>query len=357
MCGIKNRNLHIRQSNWELLRIISMLAIVAGHFLGQSGAYDVLGGTDLYIALFLGSASRVAVSLFLMLGVWFLVDSSFKAERIIKLYAQYFYYSCLPVLILFLLGFTISHREIAAAIFPYSFSAWFVTTYLALLLIAPFLQKILLWDEEILKKFTIVSFLLISGVASIHKLTDTYLDTVIWFFFMYIAIGYYKHHLSHKIHINKWLMLVLGGGIYVALVTLSWFGHNGTMVTIGHIASNYLSDYKSIPNLCIAFPVFYFFEHLKIEPNQFINRCAKSALAVYLIHQAPGIIHPLWFDFYQCDIFLSGHYPILYSLFVIISCYAFASIIDILRMKLVEPYFLSIYLFRKSKECLAKFYS
>lgn len=128
-------------------------------------------------------------------------------------------------------------------------------------------------------------------------------------------------------------------------------------MTIGHIASNYLSDYKSIPNLCVAFPVFYFFEHLKIEPNQFINRCAKSALAVYLIHQAPGIIHPLWFNFYQCDIFLRGRYPILYSLFVIISCYALASIIDILRIKLVEPYFLSTYPFRKSKEHLAKFYS
>ena len=216
MHGIKNGNLHIRQSNWELLRIVSMLAIVAGHFLGQSGAYEIFNGTDLYVALFLGSGSRVAVSLFLMLGVWFLVDASFKAERIIKLYAQYFYYSCLPVLILFLLGFTIGHREIAAAIFPYSFSAWFVTTYLALLLIAPFLQKILLWNEEALKKFTIVSFLLISGIASIHKLTDTYLDTVIWFFFMYIAMGYYKHHLSDKIHINKWLMLVLGGDICCA---------------------------------------------------------------------------------------------------------------------------------------------
>lgn len=32
MRGIKNGNLHIRQSNWELLRIVSMLAIVAGHF-------------------------------------------------------------------------------------------------------------------------------------------------------------------------------------------------------------------------------------------------------------------------------------------------------------------------------------
>lgn len=176
MRGIKNGNLHIRQSNWELLRIVSMLAIVAGYFLGQSGAYEIFNGTDLYVALFLGSGSRVAVSLFLMLGVWFLVDASFKAERIIKLYAQYFYYSCLPVLILFLLGFTIGHREIAAAIFPYSFSAWLVTTYLALLLIAPFLKRVLLWNEETLKKFTIVSFLLISGVASIHKLTDTYLS-------------------------------------------------------------------------------------------------------------------------------------------------------------------------------------
>lgn len=350
-------SLHMRQSNWELLRIVSMLAIVAGHFFEQSGAYDVLNGFDLYIALFFGSGSRLAVSLFLMLGAWFLVDASFRSERIIKLYGQYFYYSFFSVLFLFLLGFPIGHRDIAAAIFPYSFSSWFVTTYLALLLVAPFLAKILLWDETTLRKFTIVSFLLISGVSSIHKITDTYLDTVIWFFFTYVAIGYYKHHVSDELHVNKWWMLVLGGGIYVALVTLSWLGHNGILVPFGHIASNYLSDYKSIPNLCVAFPIFYFFERLNIQSSRLINRCAKSALAVYLIHQAPGIIHPLWFGFYSCDTYLRSDYPIAYAFLVIISCYVLASVIDIVRMHWVEPFFLSMRFIEKIQIQLMKFYS
>ena len=48
-----------RQSNWELMRIIAMLLIIAGHFVGQSQASEILSGADLYAAVFLGSASRV----------------------------------------------------------------------------------------------------------------------------------------------------------------------------------------------------------------------------------------------------------------------------------------------------------
>ena len=63
-----------RKSNYELLRILSMLLIVAGHLVEQSGllAYD---NPNLFIACLLGSASRVAVNLFLILGCWFLVVS------------------------------------------------------------------------------------------------------------------------------------------------------------------------------------------------------------------------------------------------------------------------------------------
>ena len=75
-----------RQSNWELLRIVAMLMIVAGHFFQQSGFIRSASAADYWFSIFAGSGSRIAVNMFLMLGCWFMVDTKFKAHRIIKLY-------------------------------------------------------------------------------------------------------------------------------------------------------------------------------------------------------------------------------------------------------------------------------
>ena len=62
-----------RHSSIELLRILAMLMIVAGHFLcHQSGVAAAHGGFT--VSLF-GSGARWACNLFLLVGCWFMVDA------------------------------------------------------------------------------------------------------------------------------------------------------------------------------------------------------------------------------------------------------------------------------------------
>ena len=61
-----------RHSSIELLRILAMLMIVAGHFLCQSGVAAAHGGFT--VSLF-GSGARWACNLFLLVGCWFMVDA------------------------------------------------------------------------------------------------------------------------------------------------------------------------------------------------------------------------------------------------------------------------------------------
>ena len=55
-----------------------MLAIVSGHLLSQSSLAGV-EGTNHILAMLLGSGVRIGVNVFLLLGVWFMVDAKFKA--------------------------------------------------------------------------------------------------------------------------------------------------------------------------------------------------------------------------------------------------------------------------------------
>lgn len=75
-----------RESNYELMRIIAMLMIVMGHFWGQSGYDEMATGISYIVGQFLGCGSRVAVNLFLFLGIWFMVESQIRAKRLLNLY-------------------------------------------------------------------------------------------------------------------------------------------------------------------------------------------------------------------------------------------------------------------------------
>lgn len=200
-----------RQSNWELMRIIAMLMIIAGHFIIQSHAEEILSGFDLYAAVFLGGGARIAVQLFLMLGVWFMVSSHFRADRLLKLGGQTAFYSLLVVIVLALLGEHLKARDIVSGVFPFTFTLWFATSYLVLIAVSPWLHKILEWDRIVLRNFLIVLFILVPVVCSIHNMMDTYLCTVIWFMYVYLCMGYYKKYLSDR-HFDKFKCLVFGGG-------------------------------------------------------------------------------------------------------------------------------------------------
>ena len=70
-----------------------MLAIVSGHFVGQSGILDNANGINEFILYIIGFGQRIAVNIFLIIGTWFMVDRDFKAKRVVKLYSQVFIYT------------------------------------------------------------------------------------------------------------------------------------------------------------------------------------------------------------------------------------------------------------------------
>lgn len=119
-----------RDSNWELLRILSMLAIVAGHFVGQTKSLEYVQGIDFIFALIFGSASRIAVALFLFLGTWYMVDAKFSAKRVLKLYGEYAFYS-ISISLLMLVIFDAPMRAVIDGLLPgIKGGPWFAHVYL-----------------------------------------------------------------------------------------------------------------------------------------------------------------------------------------------------------------------------------
>ena len=130
-----------RQSNIELLRIISMLAIIIGHLVHQTEILQVNSGRNLLFAYILGSGHRIGVNLFLLIGMWFAVDSSFKAERVTRLYLQMAFYTIGISIIILILGLPHTNLDIFRCFLPYTLRpVWFGSAYISLLLLIPFMN-------------------------------------------------------------------------------------------------------------------------------------------------------------------------------------------------------------------------
>ena len=81
-----NNKLSNRKSNFELLRIIAMLLIIMGHISGQAFDSTRITESGKIFVTIMGSGSRIAVNLFLMIGIWFI---GLLAWMFIKAQRQY----------------------------------------------------------------------------------------------------------------------------------------------------------------------------------------------------------------------------------------------------------------------------
>ena len=86
---------NVRSSNFELLRIISMILIIAHHYAVHSGfSFDAASmSLHRFFVQFLSSGGKIGVNLFVLISGYFLLDSTFRIKKAIRLFAEVLFYS------------------------------------------------------------------------------------------------------------------------------------------------------------------------------------------------------------------------------------------------------------------------
>ena len=203
-----------RNSNIELLRIIAMLTIVTGHLISQGGVIE--NCFSKIISMYAGSAARISVNIFLFIGVYFMVDSNFKAERILDLWGELFLYTLCFTGVSLLFEHSIPIKNLIKAILPFSTRAlWFASAYLILVCLHPFLKNVfLLSKKQFIFLICILTFVMCIMPTFSEKQSD-FIVNVAWFIYVYILIGglkkYTKFFAERKYILQKY-------GIVIALL-------------------------------------------------------------------------------------------------------------------------------------------
>ena len=188
-----------RLSNLELLRIITMLVIIAHHYIVNSGVtelYDFqhISGKMIFAQCF-GWGGKTAINIFVLISAYFMCQSKLTWKKVLKLYLEIKFYSIVIYAIFLVTGYTtFSVKGVLKTIFNVALGVEnsFTGSFIAFYLLIPFLKKIIqgISQKAHLKLCGILVFVF-TMISTFSVVNDTY-SYIGWYSTLFFIASYIR---------------------------------------------------------------------------------------------------------------------------------------------------------------------
>lgn len=330
-----------RDSNFELLRIILMLFIVLHHYCVNSGFPQImdLGNitSNTILVQFMAIWGKVGVNGFLILSGYFMINSSFKKEKVYKLISEVMFYNIVVTAFLLFLGYEFGVTGIIKRIVPIIFELpeSFIGSYLLVYILSPVINSSM---KNISKKqfqFLLCVLLAYFSIVSTFLLRDTW-NYSGWAITMYLVGGYIKlydntcfNRTSLWLAISVFCTILIWSSELVVDFVGTMFGFDGWPYM--------MTNANKLPVFVMALSMFLFFKNLKVKPSKVINTIGASTFGVLLIHANSDIMRQwLWKDFLRNTAYFDSKYLWIHMAISVAAVYSICTILDICRIRFVE---------------------
>lgn len=298
-----------RNSNIELLRVISMFMVILIHLMTKTSVlWEMNHGQPVYyISWFLYAFCMTGVNCYVLISGYFGTESKFKFDRLIRIYFQVLFYSVGIAVIMRICHFDLKDGWLNVLLPITRREYWFATVYLGLYCLTPFLNLALKnISEKQLRQLLLVLGVLFCVIPTfLHA--DNWLEDggaygIVWFVFLYLTGGYIKKYYSNGrkksgfyylisiliLPVSK-IIVLLAGKISVISTALS-------EDTISKI-SELLYSFNSLPAACASVFLFLLFCSIEIKSesmSKIINFTGSLTFGIYLIHNNRNLSGHLW---------------------------------------------------------------
>lgn len=339
-----------RMANLELLRCVAMMMVVVLHYLGKSQLLPELTGESLgaqgMAAWLLESFSVVAVNVYMFISGYFLCTSSFKLSRLLKLWLQVWLYSVGFGLIGMMTGvmteISVDTHFFLTLLFPvWMEHYWFMTAYIFLYLLLPFIGIALRhMTKQQLRSTVIMLLIVFSVIKSVLPLRlemDAKGYDCIWYLCVFAVAAYVRRFgipaLEKKgrgiLLYVVCVLLIFGGTMALRMVFLKT-GSLGRMTGM-------CMEYNHILPLLAALGLFYAFLKLDFKGKiaDVIVKIAPYTLGVYLLHENLGLRYT-WQRWFGADKVSGVLSLLLHTILAVVAVFAVGILVDMLRALLMK---------------------
>lgn len=328
-----------REANMELLRIVAMLMVITLHCVGRGLllSNSVISNVNLLLIQFLDSFSLTANSLFILLTGYYYIGKKFNLRKILSLWGKTLFYCILIFTIYSILNLKTNFLN---SFFPvFSGAYWFITSYIALYFIMPFLNIAINKFSQKQCKFLIIFLVILMGVIRIiFNPADLFNSTFMHMIVIYIIGAYIKKYVKIEPNKQYFIKYVLVAIIFtVAITILNVLVHIvPKTLDVWIIMANILSYFRNFINIILVYMailLFMKFKTINIKSNKLsklILYISPSVFSIYIIHDNVHLRDMIWQKFSFINLansWLMIPYIILAILIVFTVCLA----IDLIR--------------------------
>ena len=291
----------VRNSNYELLRIVSMFFIIVYHIIVHGNVIANSSDTVTMLSLIIKCITIVHVNSFILITGYFQCKSKFKFSKVWQLVNASLFYKILIMLVLIPLGIiTLNYLDIIKQLSLLNFSQyWFVKYYIFLYCLTPFLNKLINnMNKTEFTKMLLVLFVILCLIPYITGLegfenNGLNLHNMIFIYLIGAYLRFYPLRDSYLFkRCSKQLFQVILFTICCMCIILN-IGILFTSYACKDLNLVFNDIYKHIslvywmystPLVIIQSVAFFtLFGTFNIK-NKFINKLSSLTLGIYLIH-------------------------------------------------------------------------
>lgn len=334
-----------RKNNLDLLRIISMMMVVCGHFFTHGAfAESVLavGSANWYLANWMSALCKVSVDCFVLLSGYFQCTSVFKLKRVFSVWIQVVFWSLGLYTLTAVMGGTFSVSDaLKSGMVITRKQYWFVTAYLLMYAVSPFLNCAI---RAMNRKTHLLCCWVLLGIFSVaHNLV--YVSdfggvnggaSLIWFCVLYVVAAYIRLYVPVERKNRGKAFTVYG--ICASMIAVERFAAYKIMpLLFGEVMleSLFYSN-NSIMTAAASIALLLAFRTVDVKNAtvaRVISFFAPLAFGVYLIHDHPAV-RPLLWELLNPAGYAQSPWMVPYALVCTIGIFLVCSLAEWLRQRL-----------------------
>ncbi len=340
----------MRVTNLELYRIITMLLIVAHHYVVNSGLTyangpitdNPLSSHSIFLLLF-GAWGKTGINCFVLFSGYFMCQKNITLKKFVKLLCEIMFYRIVISSIFWITGFekfTIS--GLVKVIIPiWNLGTGFFSAYLIFYLFIPFLNVLIhhLSETQHVRLLALVSFSYIF-LGTFRPFFSVTMNYTSWFIVLYLISSYIRLY-PKKIFENTriWRISTI---ICIFISSISVLVCTWLSMKLGKsLYYIFVSDSNTLLAVLTSISSFLYFRNMKIPQNKFINTVASTTFGVLCIHANSDAMRQwLWQDMLNNVGYYYSSFCLVHAIGSVIIVFTICSCIDYLRIQFIEkPFF------------------
>ena len=332
-----------RNSNIELLRTLSMLMIIAYHYSIYGFYPEDIGFTpNKYFVDIFGMSGKVGTDIFVLITGYYMVKSQFTVKKLLSLMGQIWFYT-VPALLVYRLCAgpgSLWPDIIIHSLFPLLKSHyWFVSYYVVLMLLSPFLNALILRLNR--TQHALLCILLFALCSFMPEILHIYFANgyLPLFVALYVCAAYCRLHIKASPRGGRWglCMAVLLYLLCIAKICLTDLRAQQAADIDALAASvNFMGSYSPLA-FCIAVLLLIWLSSVPPRSSKAAFMLGGASFGVYLLHENYFVSSYLWQDLFRTAEFASSPWLFAHAFAVLLLIYLAGFISESLRKAIFEP--------------------